>query len=87
MHSFDFYPYLQDTVSVFWYADSSQGDDPFLLWATAMAEEEDPPRSNSISWAAYEYVRCVFVYDLLSFGVCVWCESFVCVSYVSCYLF
>eukprot|EP01034_Spumella_vulgaris_P024872 gene24872-31261_t len=22
----------QDTVSIFWYADSSEGDDPFLLW-------------------------------------------------------
>ncbi len=45
-------------MSIFWYADSSEGDDPFLLWATAMAEEEDPPRSNSISWAAYEHVSC-----------------------------
>ncbi len=64
----------QDTVSIFWYVDSSQGDDPFLMWATAVAEDEDPPRSNSISWAALEFgswiaVLCVYCFFFWFFGV------------------
>eukprot|EP01034_Spumella_vulgaris_P029131 gene29131-36124_t len=53
----------QETTSIFWYVDSSSGDDPFLLWATQMQDEEDPPRSNSISWAAVEYYEGVSLLD------------------------
>lgn len=46
----------QNTASTYWYIDD-QGD-PFTAWITAIADEQNPPRSNSLSWSTIEQVIC-----------------------------
>lgn len=41
----------QTTVSTFYYV---SGDDPFVAWVVDLANDADPPRSNSMSWGAIE---------------------------------
>jgi hypothetical protein len=43
----------QRTASIFWYV-SSVGNDPFVTWITDVANEQNPPQSNSISWGEIE---------------------------------
>jgi hypothetical protein len=43
----------QNVVTIYWYVD---GNDAFLQWITAVADEVDPPQSNSISWGSIEQV-------------------------------
>lgn len=45
----------QVTASIFWWV-SGATTDPFVGWVTAMADETDPPKSNSASWGANEQV-------------------------------
>jgi tripeptidyl-peptidase-1 len=43
----------QDTQTVYWY---QGGNDPFIDWITAVADDPDPPLVNSISWGSTEQV-------------------------------
>lgn len=45
----------QETSSIFWWVDAST--DPFVAWITAVADEDYPPKVNSISWGSIEQVR------------------------------
>jgi tripeptidyl-peptidase-1 len=54
----------QRTSSVYWYVDSSGSSDPFVAWITDVADERNPPRSNSISWGSTEQVSCSQFYYL-----------------------
>jgi tripeptidyl-peptidase-1 len=59
----------QRTSSLFWYVDSSGSSDPFVAWITDVADESNPPRSNSISWGSTEQVGSLttFVHFMLCF--------------------
>jgi hypothetical protein len=46
----------QKTASVYWYITDSGDTDPFVVWVTDMANQKNPPKSNSASWGALEYV-------------------------------
>ncbi len=46
----------QVTTSIYWYVDDSGSTDPFVAWITDVADSSDPPKSNSISWGADEFV-------------------------------
>lgn len=41
----------QKTGTIYWYM---PGNDPFVDWITAVADEPNPPKSNSISWGSIE---------------------------------
>jgi hypothetical protein len=45
----------QVTASIFWWV-SDIGQDPFVAWLTAIANERNPPLSNSASWGGPEQV-------------------------------
>jgi hypothetical protein len=45
----------QHTTSIYWYV-SGDGDDPFVSWITDVANEKNPPKSNSISFGTVEQV-------------------------------
>jgi subtilase family serine protease len=43
----------QNVATIYWYVG---GGDPFVTWITDVADEENPPQSNSISWGSVEQV-------------------------------
>ena len=45
----------QNTKTYYWYQ-SYNNVDPYLNWITTMANEPNPPQSNSISWGTIEQV-------------------------------
>lgn len=46
------------TKSYYWYVSDNNGNsDPFVTWLLELADEDNPPTSNSISWGAVEQVR------------------------------
>jgi hypothetical protein len=47
----------QQVVTIYWY---TGGSDPFVDWITEVANESNPPTSNSISWASTEQVSLIF---------------------------
>jgi hypothetical protein len=49
----------QNVVTIYWYVD---GNDAFLQWITAVADEDDPPQSNSISWGSIEQVFSAYIF-------------------------
>ena len=44
----------QMTTSIYWWVTDSSSTDPFLAWITAVADETNPPKSNSMSWGSVE---------------------------------
>jgi hypothetical protein len=60
----------QQVLSVYGLSPSDAGQDPFVAWITDVADEANPPQSNSISWGSLENVsvllsaQCVFVHVL-----------------------
>eukprot|EP01031_Cornospumella_fuschlensis_P032428 gene32428-39213_t len=47
----------QVTFSIYWYVAETQTQDPFVAWITDVADEENPPQSNSISWGSNEFAN------------------------------
>jgi tripeptidyl-peptidase-1 len=46
----------QQTTSVYWYQPQTDTSDPFVDWATDVANSTNPPLANSISWGSVEQV-------------------------------
>jgi tripeptidyl-peptidase-1 len=51
----------QQTTSVYWYQPDTTTSDPFVDWATDVANSTNPPLSNSISWGSIEQV--IYMYN------------------------
>ena len=58
----------QNTITTYWYVDSM---DPFMDYVTELADEEDPPLVNSISWGSIEQVWSVYMSVYMSIYECV----------------
>jgi hypothetical protein len=56
----------QVTSSIYWYVPSTFTSDPFVDWITDVAEEANPPQSNSISWGANELVSMARLSPIMS---------------------
>jgi hypothetical protein len=46
----------QKVASIYWWVTDTSNTDPFVAWLTAIADESNPPLSNSASWGAVEQV-------------------------------
>jgi tripeptidyl-peptidase-1 len=45
----------QVTATIFWHVAGRRADS-YVSWITEVADEENPPQSNSMSWGGYEFV-------------------------------
>ena len=44
---------------------NSENEDPFLAWILAVANDENPPSVNSISWGTDESVKLIIIFSFI----------------------